>query len=541
MPGKNDLQPHPEPQPIYFPTADDETSLGDLVANLWRNRSAIIVFSMLAFFLVALLGLGTYFFQERYEITSQEFKLEFDGVDKNEYPSGLKFSTADILATPILKIVYDQNNLENLLDFDEFKSGLTVSQTNETIELLEYEYAAILSNTKLSFEERDKIEAAFLQKKRDALLPVYTLSLRLPRKIYSLSEGLRAKILSDTLATWAEAADRSKGANKYQLFLVSPNIIDRQKVEQEDYLIGVDILRANILRIGKDIEKVMAIPGASAIRTQDTQVNLQDLVFRMDDLQRFRLNQMVGLLRATGISRDKDIAGGYLNNQIFELKLKKEKAQASLGVYENSLQQYMSQERFGGQGGSGFNAATTQQQGIGRDVASVIPQFSGTFLENLQKMSEENSDNAYRQEIINNVTKMGLEAVEIDWELRWYNELLAKIKLEAGNNESAKRKTEAFQAKSAKLLSQIFDEVFSATVQTINELNAIYLELSRHNLNPASILYTQTEPPLTTTESAISLTKLVMLGVLSLLIAEGAIFIGILLKESVLENRKGKI
>ena len=522
------------PQPVYYQTDEDEISLGELFLSLWRNRSTIAVYSFLAIFLVSLLCVGLYFSQEKYKVSSQEFKIEFEGIDQNRYPSGLKFSTADILSTPVLRKVYQQKKLETYFDFADFKSSLAITQTNDKIELLEYEYAAKLSDKKLSIDERKKLETMFLEKKKNDLIPVYTLSFRTDNTLTGPSKTFTSEILSDILATWADDADRNKGANKYQLFLISPNSLNKEKLEQEDYLIAANILRENIQRIKKDIQKVMNIPGSSSIRTKDTNISLQDLAFRLEDLQNFSLNQMVGLLRETGISKDRTRTAGYLKSKIFDLNLDKRRAQASLAVYQSSLQQYMSTEGVAGEGTTKPDATTAAllQQKMGHDVTSVIPQFSGSFLDNLQKMSEKNSDNAYRQKIIDNVIQSGLKEVDIEKELQWYNELLAKT------NTTSKEDSSSTQ--NVKLLDQIFEETYSSMLQTIKDMNNIYLELSKHNLNPASILYTQTEPALHSTDSSMGLKKIGMIAILTLLIAEGVIFITILVQEGLRAKREEK-
>ncbi|MDH3360274.1 MAG: hypothetical protein OEL55_05325, partial [Desulfobulbaceae bacterium] len=221
-------------------------------------------------------------------------------------------------------------------------------------------------------------------------------------------------------------------------------------------------------------------------------------------------------------------------SKIFKLKLDKEKARANLSVYQNSLKQYMSQEGMVSEGTAQPDATTAAllQQNMGRDVAGVIPQFSGSFLENLQKMSEKNSDNAYRQQIIDNVIRSGLQEADTDKEIQWYNEFLTKI-------TSTSAKTQENNPNAA-LLNQIFEETYNSMLQTITDLNSIYQELSRHNLNPSSILYTQTEPATHKTESSISLKKMAMIAILIMLIAEGIIFITVLIREGLRERREGQ-
>ncbi len=237
MPEKDSNPPslHPDTQPGYFNEADDEISLRDLILTLWHYRKIIVVLSLCVTLIITASAAWVYFRQENNKLVSLEFKLDFEGVDKNEYPNGLRFSTADILSTPGLSEVYEENDLQGYLEFPEFKAGLTIFQTNDALRFLEYEYAEKLSKKNLSLEERDRLETEFLEKKKTALVPIYTLSFRYSERMNSVPEGLIAKVLNDILRIWANHADRVKGVNKYQYSLVSRNILSEKNLAEEDY------------------------------------------------------------------------------------------------------------------------------------------------------------------------------------------------------------------------------------------------------------------------------------------------------------------
>ena len=97
---------HPDTQASYFNEADDEISLKDLILTLWHYRKIIVVLSLSVIFIIAAVAAWVYLRQQNNKVVSLEFKLDFEGVDKNEYPNGLRFSTADILSTPVLSEVY---------------------------------------------------------------------------------------------------------------------------------------------------------------------------------------------------------------------------------------------------------------------------------------------------------------------------------------------------------------------------------------------------------------------------------------------------
>ena len=257
---------HPDTQPGYFNEADDEISLKDLILTLWHYRKIIVVLSLSVIFIIAAVAAWVYLRQQNNQVVSLEFKLDFEGIDQNEYPNGLRFSTADILSTPVLSEVYEENDLKGYLEFSNFKAGLTIFQTNDQLRFLEYEYAEKLGEKNLSLEERDRLETEFLDKKKTALVPIYTLSFRYSERMNSVPEGLISKVLNDILRIWANHADRVKGVNKYQYSLVSRNILSEKDLEGEDYFIATDMLRTTIKRVSDDIKKLQQITGARQLK-----------------------------------------------------------------------------------------------------------------------------------------------------------------------------------------------------------------------------------------------------------------------------------
>ena len=71
--------------------------------------------------------------------------------------------------------------------------------------------------------------------------------------------------------------------------------------------------------------------------------------------------------------------------------------------------------------------------------------------------------------------------------------------------------------------------VLDRLMQTIDELNNTYLELSKVNLNPDSTFYNVTQPPIMTIERPLRPKKLMAYAILAWILAEGAIIFAILI------------
>src|ERR1700704_4650204 len=57
-------------------------------------------------------------------ITSQPFRLNFDGAADGRYPNGLRFSSGEIVGTPIVLSVFKEDHLDRFTTFSEFSRSV---------------------------------------------------------------------------------------------------------------------------------------------------------------------------------------------------------------------------------------------------------------------------------------------------------------------------------------------------------------------------------------------------------------------------------
>ncbi len=341
-------------------------------------------------------------------------------------------------------------------------------------------------------------------------------------------------MLQDILREWSVFAERVKGANKFQLELVSPNVLKKEDIEAEDYLVATDILRVMTQRVSKDLEALAGLPGARVVRVGDQGISLSDLRYRLQDLERFKLNPLLGLIRQTAVSKHPEFTLGYLQNQIFDLKLKTEQAAANVAIYENSLNQYIQKSR-----GSGLSPAQgegmpgpSSQQGMFSNVPAMIPQFGESFLDSLVQMAQENSDAMFRQTITKNVIDVGLEKVELEFQARFYEDMWTKINLQINGEQAKSDNDAAFLTLAAERIEKTQQEIFDGLMNSIKDLNLLYDSLSRSSLNPDAVLYSVTSPALFSVEKPVSAKRLVMFAVLGMFLCVGVILLTVLVKGS---------
>lgn len=522
-----------QPEVAWQEYDEDEISIGDLFSAIWKARGKIMICTLAAGLVILALILGVYFFQEKEYVAKQEFRLEFTGADQNQYPNGMKFSTADMLTTELIDKVYRQNDLKRYMEFPDFKAGLAVFQVNDRLRMLEYEYSQKFSEKNLTMDDRQRFEQEFLEKKKALMVPVYSLTLTQGRRAGSIPDDVTAKSLQDILKEWAVYAERVKGANKFQLELVSPNVLKKEDIEGEDYLVALDILRVLARRVSKDLEVLAKLPGATVVKVGERGISISDLRYRVQDLERFKLNPLLGLIRQTAVSKYPALTLGYLQNQIFELNLKTEQAAANVSIYENSMNQYITKTKGAGFAPSqGEGSSGQSQSGMFSNVPAMIPQFGESFLDSLVQMAQENSDAIFRQNITKEVIDAGLEKVELEFQSKFYEDMFSKISDQLKSGHVLIDSEKEYLEVAVKKIDKDQQDILDGLMQSIVDLNLIYGTLSRSSLNPEAVLYSLTSPTTISVEKSVSAKKLVMFAVLGMFLCVGVILLSVLVKGS---------
>jgi hypothetical protein len=492
---------------------DDEISLKRLVRTLWSYRR-VIVTTIATVVVVFAIGAAVAFLRQPVERqASVEFRLMFDGADRGEYPNGLRFSRSEIIASPVLLEVYEANELGRYCTFDEFKNGFFIMESNRDLELLQYEYAAKLADTRLATVDRARLEQEFGQRREALKVAQYRLNLMNPGGRAEMPNALMSKVLNDVLATWAEQADR-RGVLKYQINVLTANILSQDFMAAEDYVIRLDILRGKINRILQNLDELAELPGATIQRVGETRVSLAEVRANLLDVLRFKAEPVTGQIRATAISTNSALLSRYLENRLFQVRLDKEEAQARVSLLQDSLRRYMS-ERGGGIPTTPEGTPPTGGQGSPLPGATaLIPQFGESFIDRLVELSSQNNDVRYRQELTDRMIDAGQVAVGLEKESAYYESLLDSVRRPptagAGN---------AAQAESARLIDSKLDEIYAATMRAVEQANAVYEQLSKHNLNPRTSLYAMTGPYSVTTQRAITLRGLATYALLTIVVA----------------------
>lgn len=431
-------------------------------------------------------------------IGSIQFRLLFDGAADSKYPNGTAFNPAEIVAAPVLTDVYESNNLERFGEYSDFKDAIFVLQSSPELQLLAYEYEARLAETRLTSVERAGIEEEFLRRRESLKDPVYSLNLRRHERFTTVPDDLMAKVLNDTLAIWANQADERKGATRYDVPVLSRNILPADVLESEDYLVAVDILRVKAERLIDAIEELENVPGAEIVRIGESQVSLPEVKANLQDVIRFELEPLLGIIRSEGVSQNPRGLALYANSQLFQRRSERDAAASRVSALRDALGQYMAQRSGRSAGESVAGATAGRQIAPGFETPALIPQFGESFLDRLVQMSTatQTSEVEYRQELTNQIIQESERLTKLEQEAAYYEDLVRAV-------GSSSRAGDALET--AALITERSERALEAIGTAVDQTMAIYRELSTQNLNPSTVLYAATEPFVIRTQRALSL------------------------------------
>lgn len=482
---------------------EKEISLRPFVRILWNYRRVLILSISLAMIAFVLLALTLYLIQPIEHQSSIEFKLLFDGADHDQYPNGLPFSRAEIISTPVLTKVYEANDLKRYTTYDEFKNAVLIVESSRDLDLLRLEYQAKLGDTRLTSVDRSRLEQEFKQKEQALRVPQYTLTFMSAGLFARMPDALMNKVLNDILATWAEQAVDRKGVLKYQVRVFTPNVLLKDFLSAEDYLVRLDIMRDKINAIIVNVDELLRLPGANLVRVGESGISLPEIRANFEDVLRFKLEPLMVLIQAKAITKDGPQLTKYVDNRLNQAELERQEAAGKVTTLQEALKTYVLERGavVASNGRDGSSSGTTG--------ASMIPQISESFLDRIMQLSNQNGDLQYKQKLTDDIIKAGQIAVTKEKESMYYKELAASVRRGGAARDDQKETA---------LIEERLNDIYTSVVNTLGQVDSLFKEISRQNLNPRTNLYTITSPFRTSREAAVSIRTLATYGAVTLIL-----------------------
>ena len=515
-PHENPVTEHPEP-PI---------TLSHLVRVL-RSYTPVILLSLAAVMIGYLLVAVTmYIMAPSQRVTTLRFRLEFEGSDRGEYPNGMKFSSAEIISTPVLVKVYNSNDLKRFTTFNKFASSVFVLESNAAQEALARDYQARLSDPRLTSVDRDRIQKEYELKVASLSKNQYALNYLHKGRNDSIPDVMVRKVLHDTLREWANFVSNEQHVLRYRVPVVSPDIVLSTPTEDNNPIVSTEILRAKILRVIANVGHLRSLPGAELVRSKPEQLSLNDIQTRLSDIVRFRLEPMIHAIASARLD-DRINTIRFLETQLAydqrQLDAQKQVAEASrdtMLMYSNGrIDDPVS--------------PTDTRDTEGRDTRSpvqaetVMPQLSETFIDRLIQITSRSADHDFRQKFAQEYRLEAVAVVPLEQAVSYDRAVLDLVRRGGEGGHITRPEVDA----------QI-GATRAEVRRLITEVREIY-ELLSENLNPSTALMTVTGSS-SRVERTISIKRLGLYGILTMLLSLPIIIFSCLIHNRVREEEEAE-
>src|SRR5258706_540223 len=137
-----------------------------------------------------------------------------------------------------------------------------------------------------------------------------------------------------------------------------------------------------------------SMPGSDLVRTSD-HLSLSEIQLRLDEIVRFRLEPLVGLIRNSGLTANPALTIRFLENQVAYDQRLLQARQSDADMVRQALAVYTEQHVEPLVSASG--GAKAPRTGNGE---TVMPQLSDTFLDRLLTLAAQSTDAQYRQKLV---------------------------------------------------------------------------------------------------------------------------------------------
>ena len=426
-------------------------------------------------------------------ITSLPFRLDFEGATKGEYPNGTKFSTAEIVSTPILLTVYRNNQLERYTKLTDFTRSVFVLETNAAAEALANDYQARLADPRLTPLDRDRIQREYEMKRASLSKNEYSINYLRPSTNGAVPEPIVRKVLAEILRAWAGFAVNEQRVLSYPVTVLSPSVVAPTSFDR-DPIAATHILRSKTIRLLDNARAIAELPGADLARAKN-QMSLADVGLRLEEIVRFRLEPLLPHVSAVNPAAARQfltVQLAYDQRELLAQQNRVNSIQAALDLYTQT------------QRTPEAPAAGTQKPpaASGSENSMVM---TDAFLDRLVALTTNANDITYRQRLTEMYRAQVQALVPLQRAVNYDEEALHQTTTNSGTRESAAD------------VQQELEATRSEIRQLVLTMNEIYTSVSR-NLNPSTALYSASAP-FTRVQRSVNLRRLAMAGVLIVLLS----------------------
>ncbi len=262
----------------------------DMVFDFLKNSKwRIFLFAFISAVVIILICFAFYTVLPSRQFMSQEVSILLPRQGENDeiiYPSGKKFNRLDIVSPPVLKQVYENNNLKSM-NFDDFQKLFSVINYSRDRALLDADFASKLSKRNLSATDVSTIEREY--KKNLAEIDASTYKVIFENS--TIPPHLAAKILNDTVDGWFQIY-RKLEADKLPVSNIDGELekIIAQDLSQSK-LIALDRFRYYTTQLEGMITKLSALQGNRGLTISSGEY-LEDITTKLKYITTYQLDTL---------------------------------------------------------------------------------------------------------------------------------------------------------------------------------------------------------------------------------------------------------
>lgn len=278
---------------------DDAIDLKELVLRVVRGLPQILG---LALFGLVIAAIGVQVFGSiQNATTSTRISFSFTGFERGLYPDQSKFEADDLRAADLVSEAAAKVGLGG--------DGTQLAKLRAAVSV----EAVIPANIT---KERDRLRAAG-QTPAPYIADEYAVSLTLPRS-FPMDEEQRRRFLNELVSAFRERFQRT--------FASLPGDFGNvfQTLRGADYFEYEFILSSDLQTLNAFLQRQSQ--SAPTFRSQTTNLTFADLLRSTELFTQLRLNEVLGLIRANGISRDRRLAMVKIDYHLSRLEEREQQA-----------------------------------------------------------------------------------------------------------------------------------------------------------------------------------------------------------------------
>ena len=380
---------------------------------VWARRRGLAFCAVVSLVFLILLAAVISLCTPKVTFYSQDVQIFLTKNSQNFYlyPNSQLFSPSDVISPEVLHRVYENCNLRECIDYEEFAELFSFTASTTEKQFLNEKYAKALQRRNITGADIEKLEAKY--KEELALLDqgLFCLSFRkTPRIPAKIAEGIPLKVLE----TWKEIYQVQNG--RLPLNALTTKMEKSLIAESKDSpLIAVDRAIYYKEQMQTFCSALKLVLGARQLTLPETGESLDDIIERLTYIRNCQLDilmQMVIENQSLRGVRDELFISGKIRN------LEKQLAQAQ-GM-RNSIAEALAQ-----MGGSGTNASAGQNNG--KATGETTLNFDASFFAQLDTLIRNDVMNKQRGTLTNQYNEKGLEAAQLASELEYYTNLKKQL------------------------------------------------------------------------------------------------------------------